>query len=84
MNASIALFECHTSRDDHGVASTKANEIKVRRTTEMLLYEELARARIHDLERDLRVLRLRSNARSYRRWNRMARWAARRAHRFAG
>ncbi|TKG59885.1 MULTISPECIES: hypothetical protein [Prauserella] len=53
-------------------------------TLRMLLHEELARARIRDMHRaidgprhDLRL------ARAARRWNRVARWAARRSRRYS-
>ncbi|WP_191334855.1 hypothetical protein [Amycolatopsis acidiphila] len=49
--------------------------------TEMLMYEELARARIQDLRRDIRAQQERGHARAARRWNRVASWAIRRAHR---
>lgn len=62
-------------------AQAKLNEIKVEETSEMLLYEELSRARIRDLEEGVRVQRARSGARTVRRWNRVARWANRRAER---
>ncbi|WP_460465952.1 hypothetical protein [Amycolatopsis acidiphila] len=47
----------------------------------MLMYEELARARIQDLRRDIRAQQERGHARAARRWNRVASWAIRRAHR---
>ncbi|WP_236795319.1 hypothetical protein [Amycolatopsis sp. GM8] len=49
--------------------------------TEMLMYEELARARIQDMRRDIRAQQERGHARAARRWDRMAHWAARRAQR---
>jgi hypothetical protein len=48
----------------------------------MLMNEELARARIQELRDDLRAQRARTNARAARRWDRMARWASRRARRY--
>ncbi|MEV6908355.1 hypothetical protein [Amycolatopsis sp. NPDC051071] len=63
------------------LAPAKLNEIKVEETSEMLLYEELSRARIRDLEEGVRAQRARSGARAARRWNRVARWAKRRAER---
>lgn len=50
-------------------------------TSEMLLYEELSRARIWDLEEGVRAQRARGSARAVRRWTRVARWAAHRAQR---
>lgn len=47
--------------------------------TRMLLNEELARARIHDLHEDVRPRPVRPNPRAARRWDRVARWASRRA-----
>jgi hypothetical protein len=60
-------------------APTKVNEIKVGETPEMLLYEELAKARIQDLEEGVRAQRYRSDARAVRvarRWSRVAQWAS--------
>jgi hypothetical protein len=51
-------------------APTKVNEIKVEETPEMLLYEELAKARIQDLEEGVRAQRYRWDARAVR----VARW----------
>ncbi|OXM69025.1 hypothetical protein CF166_22575 [Amycolatopsis sp. KNN50.9b] len=51
--------------------------------TRMLLNEELARARIQDLHDDVRWQPVR-NARAARRWDRVARWASRRAGRYRG
>ncbi|HVW40832.1 MAG TPA: hypothetical protein VHC18_05730 [Amycolatopsis sp.] len=48
----------------------------------MLMNEELARARIQELRDDLRAQRARANARAAGRWDRMARWASRRARRY--
>lgn len=50
--------------------------------TRMLLNEELARARIQDLHDDVRRRPMRSNPRAARRWDRVARWASRRAGRY--
>jgi hypothetical protein len=64
-------------------APTKVNEIKVEETAEMLLHEELAKARIRDLEEGVRAQRHRSAvraARAARRWSRVADWASRRSH----
>lgn len=49
--------------------------------SEMLLYEELARARIQDMRRDIRAQQERGHDRAARRWDRVARWAAQRAGR---
>ncbi len=73
-------FEARTSNPK--LAPAKLNEIKVEETSEMLLYEELSRARIRDLEEGVRAQRARSGPRAARRWNRVARWAARRAERY--
>ncbi|WP_191247864.1 hypothetical protein [Amycolatopsis deserti] len=51
--------------------------------TRMLLNEELARARIQDLHDDVRAQPMR-NERAARRWDRVARWASRRAGRYRG
>jgi hypothetical protein len=64
-------------------APTKVNEIKVEETAEMLLYEELAKARIQDLEEGVRAQRQRGAARAARaarRWSRVAHWASQRSH----
>ncbi|MCU1687298.1 MAG: hypothetical protein JWQ81_8037 [Amycolatopsis sp.] len=63
-------------------APTKVNEIKVKETAEMLLHEELSKARIRDLEEDIRACRQYGNLRAVRRWQRISQWAARRAHRY--
>jgi hypothetical protein len=63
---------------------TKVNEIKVEETAEMLLYEELAKARIQDLEEGVRAQRVRGHARAVRaarRWSRVADWASKRSQR---
>lgn len=73
-------FEARTST--RKLAPAKLNEIKVEETSEMLLYEELSRARIRDLEEGVRAQRARSGARAARRWTRVARWASRRAERY--
>ncbi|MER7865165.1 MULTISPECIES: hypothetical protein [Amycolatopsis] len=62
-------------------APAELNEIKVEETSEMLLYEELSRARIRDLEEGVRAQRARSGPRAARRWTKVARWATRRAER---
>ena len=55
---------------------------EIEEISEMLLYEELSRARIRDLEEGVRAQRARGSARAARRWSRVARWAARRAERY--
>jgi hypothetical protein len=50
-------------------------------TSEMLLHEELSRARIRDLREGASARQSLGGARAHRRWNRLARWAARRAER---
>ena len=55
---------------------------EIEEISEMLLYEELSRARIRDLEEGVRAQRARGSARAARRWTRVARWAARRAERY--
>jgi hypothetical protein len=55
---------------------------EIEEISEMLLYEELSRARIQDLEEGVRAQRARGGARAARRWSRVARWAARRAERY--
>ncbi|MEV6621705.1 hypothetical protein AB0M83_24965 [Amycolatopsis sp. NPDC051106] len=55
---------------------------EIEEISEMLLYEELSRARIRDLEEGIRDQRARGSARAVRRWTRVARWAARRAERY--
>ncbi|WP_326946445.1 hypothetical protein OG439_45020 [Amycolatopsis sp. NBC_01307] len=55
---------------------------EIEEISEMLLYEELSRARIRDLEEGIRTQRARGSARAVRRWSRVARWAAQRAERY--
>ncbi len=55
---------------------------EIEEISEMLLYEELSRARIRDLEEGVRAQRARGSARAVRRWTRVARWASRRAERY--
>jgi hypothetical protein len=55
---------------------------EIEEISEMLLYEELSRARIRDLEEGVRAQRARGSARAVRRWTRVARWATRRADRY--
>ena len=70
-------YEAHTSSEPLQLTKTEIEEI-----SEMLLYEELSRARIRDLEEGVRAQRARGGARAVRRWNRVARWAAQRAERY--
>lgn len=49
--------------------------------TEMLIYEELARARIQEMRREISAQQERARARAARRWARMAHRAARHARR---
>ena len=69
-------YEART-RPQQQLTKTEIEEI-----SEMLLYEELSRARIRDLEEGVRAQRARGSARAARRWTRVARWAARRAERY--
>ncbi|ADJ43051.1 hypothetical protein AMES_1229 [Amycolatopsis mediterranei S699] len=70
-------YEAHPRSEELQLTKTEIEEI-----SEMLLYEELSRARIRDLEEGVRAQRARSGARAARRWTRVARWAARRAERY--
>ncbi|MEV5717977.1 hypothetical protein AB0L41_29150 [Amycolatopsis mediterranei] len=70
-------YEAHPRSEELQLTKTEIEEI-----SEMLLYEELSRARIRDLEEGVRAQRSRSGARAARRWTRVARWAARRAERY--
>lgn len=47
----------------------------------MLLYEDLARARMREAEQAARELRLVRRLTAAKRWNRVSKWAARRAAR---
>ncbi|QWF79046.1 hypothetical protein [Amycolatopsis sp. CA-230715] len=58
-----------------------ATPIPIKEITEMLIYEELSRARIHD-SREATQVRQALDLRSARRWDRIARWAAKRARQF--
>ncbi|MTD59420.1 hypothetical protein [Amycolatopsis pithecellobii] len=76
MNA--ALFR--TSEKPETVdANPSSAPILTKEITQMLMYEELARARIQDLRREIRAQQERGHHRAARRWDRMAYWAARRA-----
>lgn len=69
----------YEARIDEQLQLTKT---EIEEISEMLLYEELSRARIRDLEEGVRAQRARGSARAVRRWNRVARWASRRAERY--
>lgn len=56
---------------------------KSREMFSMLMHEELARARIQDIHRAAGGRGEVRRARAARRWNRMARWAERRARRLS-
>jgi hypothetical protein len=77
-----------TTRDyEARVGSPERTQLQLTKTeieeiSEMLLYEELSRARIRDLEEGVRAQRARGSARAIRRWTRVARWATRRAERY--
>lgn len=49
----------------------------------MLLYEDLARARMREAEQAATKLRLVRRLTAAKRWNRVSNWAAKRASRFA-
>jgi hypothetical protein len=63
-------------------AQLRLTKTETEEISEMLLYEELSRARIRDLEEGVRAQRARGSARAVRRWSRVARWAAQRAERY--
>jgi hypothetical protein len=62
-------------------ARPSAAPMTTKEISEMLMYEELARARIQDLRDDIHAQRARGHARAARRWDKMSRWAAQRARR---
>jgi hypothetical protein len=70
-----------SEKPDTTDARPSAAPVMTKEITEMLMNEELARARIQDLRRDIRAQQERGQARSVRRWDRMTRWAAQRANR---
>jgi hypothetical protein len=70
-------YEARICRAQLQLTKTEIEEI-----SEMLLYEELSRARIRDLEEGVRAQRARGSARAVRRWTRVARWATRRVERY--
>lgn len=72
-------LDTDTERAQLSVASVPTKEI-----VEMLMYEDLARARIREICMDMRDQHARGHARAARRWTRMARWATRHAHRHGG
>ncbi|MFI5591971.1 hypothetical protein ACIA5G_43475 [Amycolatopsis sp. NPDC051758] len=69
-------YEAQMCSPELQLTKTEIEEI-----SEMLLYEELSRARIRDLEEGVRAQRARGSARAVRRWTRVARWANRRVER---
>ncbi|GAA4546701.1 hypothetical protein GCM10023192_61920 [Amycolatopsis samaneae] len=73
-------YEARTADADR--RPTQLKDITTKETNEMLLYEELSRARIRDLEEGVRAQRERGSVRAARRWSRVARWANRRAERY--
>ena len=74
-----------TTRKQPEVVRVKpgAAPVTTKEISEMLMNEELARARIQELRDDIRAQRARGNARAARRWDRMAQWATRRASRYS-
>ncbi|HVV14431.1 hypothetical protein [Amycolatopsis sp.] len=63
-------------------ARPSVTPVTTKEITEMLMHEELARARIQELRADMNAQQARSHARAARRWERVSRWAARRARRY--
>jgi hypothetical protein len=72
----------YEARTDTDRAHPQLKQIKIQEPSEMLLYEELSRARIRELEHEFEVQRPWRRARAVRRWSRVARWAADRAERY--
>ena len=72
----------YEARNDTDRAHPQLKQIKIQEPSEMLLYEELSRARIRELENEFEVQRPWRRARAVRRWSRVARWAADRAERY--
>lgn len=81
-------LELLTTRDYEARISTAdraydpLHRIQLKETKQMLLYEELSKARIHALEAEVRAHRRAGATRARRRWNRVARWATHRAARY--
>ena len=73
----IADFEAHTGIP--GRMHVQPLTTFSQETKQMLLYEELSRARIRELHEDVRAQRIRGSERARRRWNPISRWVARRA-----
>ncbi|HKN54905.1 MAG TPA: hypothetical protein VJX66_20560 [Amycolatopsis sp.] len=77
-----------TARDYEALTGTperarvQLTKTEIQETSEMLLYEELSRARIRELQAEIRAQRIGGSARAHRRWRRVASWAARRAERY--
>ncbi|KAA9155564.1 hypothetical protein FPZ12_029670 [Amycolatopsis acidicola] len=74
------------THEKHAAVHARPSVVPVttKEITEMLMYEELARARIQELREDVHAQQTRSHARAARRWDRMSRWAAQRARRHRG
>ncbi|MDT8915830.1 hypothetical protein [Amycolatopsis sp. PS_44_ISF1] len=72
----------YEARTDTDRAHPQLKQIKIQEPSEMLLYEELSRARIRQLEHEFAVQRPWRRARAEHRWSRVARWAADRAERY--
>ncbi|TNC21403.1 hypothetical protein [Amycolatopsis alkalitolerans] len=70
-----------SEKPDMADVRPSAAPVTTKEITEMLIYEELARARIQDLRRDIHAQQRRGHARAARRWDRIAGWAAQRARR---
>ncbi len=70
-----------TRKQNVTLGKPSVTPFKTTEITEMLIYEELARARIRDLEEDMRAQHARGHARAARGWSRVAKWAARQAQR---
>ena len=73
-------YEARTAETDRRPSQLK--DITSKETSEMLLYEELSRARIRELQAEIRAQRIGGSARAHRRWRRVASWAARQAERY--
>ncbi|MFI5614585.1 hypothetical protein [Amycolatopsis sp. NPDC051903] len=76
----IRDYEARTREPDRAQPLPQQNDTQ--ETSEMLLHEELSRARIRDLEEEVQAQRPWRRARAARRWARVARWAADRSRRF--
>ncbi|MGW4490076.1 hypothetical protein ACWEOE_40455 [Amycolatopsis sp. NPDC004368] len=76
----IRDYEARTREPDR--AHPLPKQLDTQETSEMLLHEELSRARIRDLHQESQALRPWRRARAARRWSRLARWATDRSQRF--